>query len=660
MNGLVRDGRFLETVLAFGLLLALALALAVGCASTSSPAPPAAAEGAAPGPAAAPGAPSAAASAAAPPAALVVPAAPTAGEPQGVPLASAVRRVTVYSDRALVTREATARTSAEATVYAFAHLPGWVDDGSVRVSTSAGRILDVRVERSFLAAAHDEAYRKAEAEVRALEGQLGELDDELVVLAAQAQQVGAIQAFSLDKLHKDVVVRDVGVGTYGSVLEFISKSLRDTARARRTVGVQRAALAPQLDAARRQVADLEGLRHLEETTVYVTLQGTGGPGESRLSLSYLLPGATWEAVHDVRVAEPAAGTVEVTSFAVVTQVSGEDWDGAELTFSTQSSSSAVRIPELEALTLGGPQAATHILERRSASFSRAEAAFEGQNRLWNEQVQKRAVGHAVEQQYQTNFEYLRTVQSKTVQLFQSLQQRGTTAQFRALSPASVRADGRTVRVPIGRADLAATQAIVAAPEQSLNAARTLQMRNDGGQPLLPGNVALYQGGAFLGMTSLEFVAAGEQFSLFLSVADQLKLSRTLDRKRSAIVRKERTQMQLAFLVKAENLSAEPISLVLADRVPVSEERDIVVSAVKVTPDARPDSKGIVRWELTLAPGEARDFEVRYQLEYPPTLVLDLRRERAPYPSAAPPAPGMRAPAKARDLREDIEVMEGLL
>ncbi|MCC6558861.1 MAG: mucoidy inhibitor MuiA family protein [Polyangiaceae bacterium] len=574
---------------------------------------------------------------------------------QALALSSSIRRVTVYSDRALVTREATAKITTEPTVYAFKHLPGWVDDGSVRVSTSAGRILDVRVSRGHLARATDDSYRKAEAEARALANRMGALDDELKILDAQAKQVEDIKAFSLDKLNKDVVIANVGVGSYGSVVEFISRTLRETARARRAVQIQREELAPEIEASKRRLDDLQGLTQLEETTVFVTLQGAA-PADAALVLTYMLPGATWEPMHELRVAEKDPTSVEVTSFAVVTQASGEDWNHAELTFSTQSSTAAVRIPELEALTLGDTRAATQILERQSASFSRAEAAFKGQNRLWNKRLQTSALGSSFEEVYKTNYEYLQVVQSKTVQIFQSLQQRGTTAQFKAMSSANVRADGRSVRVPIGRAQLKAKQAIVAAPEQSLNAARTLDMLNESGQPLLPGNVALYQDGAFLGMTSLDFVADGERFALFLSVADQLKLSRALDKKRSALVRKQRTQMQLAFVVTVENLSSKATSLTLADRIPVSEDREIVVSNVKVSPDAKPDTKGILRWPLTLQPKEKRRFEIQYQIEYPPTLILEMRRSHAPQPSPAA-APSSPAPRRANDVKQDIEQLE---
>lgn len=617
--------------------------LAIGCAATPSSARR-------------PNAGSAGVDASMPRASLV---SPGPDDPTAVALSSSIRKVTVYSDRALVTREATAKIGTGPTVYAFRQLPGWVDDSSVRVSASAGRIIDVRVGRSYLARATEQSYRDAEAEARDRANRMGALDDELKVLDAQARQVEDIKAFSLDKLNKDVVAGNVGVRTYAAVVEFIAKTLRETARARRAVQSEREKLAPELEAGKRRLDELRGLTQLEETKVFVTVQGAA-PADGRLVLSYMLPGATWETLHELRAADSDPTSVDITSLAVVTQASGEDWDNAELTFSTRSSTAAVRIPELEALTLGDTRAATQSIERQSASFRRAEAAFKGQNRLWNKRVQSTDLTSNFEEVYQTNFDSLQVTQSKTVQIFQSLQQRGTTAQFKATSTTKVRADGRSVRVPIGRVHLKAKQAVVAAPEQSLNAAQTLEMLNESGQPLLPGNVALYQAGAFLGMTNLDFVADGEPFAVFLSVADQLKLSRALDKKHSALVRKQRTQMQLAFIVTVENLSSKATTLKLADRVPVSEDKDIVISGVKISPDAKPDSKGILRWPLTLQPKEKRKFEIQYQIEYPPTLVLEMKRQKAAEaspPAARPGSPAPAAPSRAYDLKKDIEQLE---
>jgi hypothetical protein len=92
----------------------------------------------------------------------------TVDDPNAVPVASAIRKVTVYSDRALVSRQGAVKLTAAPTVYAFRQLPGWVDEGSVRAATSAGRILDVRVVRGYLARATEPRFVKAEADARQL------------------------------------------------------------------------------------------------------------------------------------------------------------------------------------------------------------------------------------------------------------------------------------------------------------------------------------------------------------------------------------------------------------------------------------------------------------------------------------------------------------
>jgi hypothetical protein len=575
-------------------------------------------------------------------------------------LRSKVTRVTVYSDRARVSRQATAEVTSEPTVFAFRSLPGWVDDGSVQVSATAGRIVDVRVDRRFLAKATDASWQKIEAEHKLLANKLAALRDELAVLDAQKQQIEAIKAFSLAKITQDTVIGDVDVKSYDDVVMFISDSLRKTAKARRAVQERLDELNPEHEASVRRLEDAKGLMNLEETTVLVTLQATTStpttPTPATVELTYMLPGVTWEPMHELRASTSDAKTVEVVSFAAVTQTSGEDWGGAELSFSTQSTTQSVRIPELEALTLGDTHSATRILTSQVSSFTRAQAAFAGQSQLWNK-VHHGGSGSSAErartnfeQVYKSNIEYLQVVQGRTVSLFESLEKRGTTAHFQAQKAQSVRGDGHPVRLLIGRSVLGSTQQTVAAPEQSLNAAHTLAMTNSTAQPFLPGKVARYQDGTFLGMTDIDFIAKGERFSLFLSVADHLKLSRQLDRKLSTLVRKTRNQMQVVFVVTVENLSSEETTFTLADRVPVSENKDIHIDKVSVTPAVKPDSQGLLHWDLTLKPGAKREFRIGYQVDYPAELVLETNRRRAKM--AAPsdpdsPYPDSPAPAKSR-------------
>jgi len=581
--------------------------------------------------------------------------------PAGAPaeaLLSKVTAVTVYSDRAQITRQASTDVSTESKVFAFHGLPGWVDDASVRVSASAGRIVDVRVDRTFLAKSEDPAHRKAEAHHKTLTRKLAMLSDEIAVLDAQTKQIEAIKAFSAEKIREDTYIGDISVESYGDVLHFIGDSLRSTAKARREVQQQLDDLVPEVQASDRTLADMSSLEQLEQTTVLVTLQSTDAV-PSTLELTYMMPGATWEPAHELRASTSDPETVEVLSFAVVTQTSGEDWTGAELSFSTQSATEAMRIPELDALVLGDTHTTTRVLESKQSSFTRAQRAFEGQNQLWNKVHHARSTSAVdrFEEVYQSNLEYLQVVQSKIVQLFDSLGDRGTTAHFKAIAAPSVRGDGHPVRMRIGGSTLASHHKLVAVPEQSLNAARSLELLNSSGQSLLPGKVALYQDGAFLGVTELDFIAEGETFPVFLSVADHIKLSRRLDQKQSTLSRGKRNKMQVRFIVTVENLSSEETAFTLADRIPVSENREITVDHVRITDGIKPDRQGLLHWDVKLGPKERRELQVSYQVEYPALLVLEAQRRREMEPAASHASPATR---KAKMIDEELLDLESQL
>jgi len=529
------------------------------------------------------------------------------------PLTSKISAVTVYADRARVTRVAPVDVRAEATRFAFAQLPGWIDEGSIRVSllpVEVGRVLDVQVRRTYLARASGADIQKADADVRDIADQLAAVEDEKGVLEAQTKQVDAIRMFSLEKLPKDVATREIKPEEYGASVKFIASSLREISQGKRELEKKRRDLEPELEARKRKLNDLRERAQLEQCTVIITLQGTAQAGT--LSLSYMLPGATWEPVHELR-ASTDAKTVNLASFAVVMQTTGEDWIDATLSLSTQSSTETMKIPELEALLVGGRRL-PKMLAGRGGTFEEANRNWMGQNGAWFDM-------HNPDSSSQSGYRINQAAQldnaKRIEQVFETLQQRGTTAHFPALGPQIIRSDGRPSRVPIGNTELAAQHRIVAAPEMSLNAANLVDLSNTTQQPLLPGRISLFVGGAFLGLTEMEFVAPGESFALYLGAADQVKLSRILDKKRSTLTRGgAKTRMQVSFLVDVENLSGKSFGVQLADRVPVSETDEIRVSGVKIVPEGKPDAKGLLHWDLNLTAKESKQFRIEYALEYP--------------------------------------------
>jgi uncharacterized protein (TIGR02231 family) len=569
---------------------------------------------------------------------------------------SAVTAVTVYPDRARVTRTAKPTVEAGVSRLAFAKLPGWIDEGSVRVAVTpptAAELLDVQILRTYLARPDDEEIRKAEASVLELSDQAAAIEDRKQVLEAQARHVESIRLFSLEKLPKDAAAREVKVEEYGGVVAFVANAMSKLAEARRELERQRRALAPEQAARERRLEELRQRAQLEQCTVVLTLKAAQA-GPATLALAYLLPGATWEPMHELRANGGAASNVTLASFGVVTQTTGEDWPDAAITLSTQRSTDTGRIPELEAMPLSGANAVARAVKSGGDSFLNAVSSFEGQVTLWN----RYANPAAQQREFDDNRRTQEDVKARVAEIFRVLQlQRGTTTHFAALATQTVRTDGRPVRLPIGRERLAAQTRIVAAPAASLNAARVAELTNTGSQPLLPGRTLLYQEGAFLGATELDFVAQGETFAAYLGVADSIKLSRALDRQHSSLsLTGRRTRAQAAYKIVVENLSDKETAVELGDRVPISETDDVRVSGIRLTPSVRPDNKGLVKWDVRLAAKQSQEFRVEYTIEYPTQWP---RTPPQPVPSVigGVPAP---ADASVEPLREQIQAIEAAL
>lgn len=579
----------------------------------------------------------------------------TAADPvEGTPVASKITAVTVYADRAQVTR--TAEKVQLGGRLAFAKLPGWLDEGSVRVSINpagAGEVTDVQIFKTFLARPEDADLRKAADAVQELADQVAALDNEGRVLDAQERQIEAIRAFSLDKWPKDAAAREVKPEEYGGLIRFIGESRREINTARFALEKQRRDLQPELDARNRRLAELRQRAQLEQRTVVVSTSAAA-PATATVTLTYMLPGTTWEPLHELR-ASPDDTAITLASSAVVSQTTGEDWDGATLTFSTQRPNETARIPELEAMLVGGGRPLAHVTGAGTDSFQLALTNWSSNNSTWN--TFKNSGDIAAQVDFEDNVKQQGEIQRRVIHLFREVQQqRGTTAQFTAPAPQTVRTDGRSVRVPLATLRLTAAPRTVAAPEVSLNAVRTAELTNRGAQPLLPGKVLLYREGAFIGTTEIEFTAPGETFSVFLGMDDRLKLSRSLDKKRSSLTWSgKRKRMAVAFVITVENLSEKPAAFQLADRVPVSENEEIRVQSVKIQPDAKPDSKGLLKWDVTLAPKEKREFRLDYTLEYP----LDLPQR--PVGNEKLQIHGadrqFNAPAAPADLSEQIRGLE---
>ena len=563
-------------------------------------------------------------------------------------LTAHIEAVTVYADRAQVTRSAAIELSSDPGRYIVSQLPGWVDAESVRVALDPpgmGQVFDVAVRTDHLAQSSEQAVRQAQAAVQQVADEIAAITDEERTLTEEIQRLEMLRATSMDRTSRELAVGEVKVKSLSDTMAYITETIRGNRKQLRSLAKQRRDLQPVLQQKQLELSELETRSQLQQTSVLIEVRGSG---KGRLRVSYLTPGASWEPMGELRVTKNGTA-VGLQQFASVVQTTGEDWTGAALAFSTQSPDDVLDVPRAHGLMLDRHGAGIgEVVGRMAGSFSQAQTVYAKEN----EKV-ARGKDHwraSLDNQYQ--------VQQRAVESFAQLTKRGTTAHFAALSDRPVRSDGKPVRVPIASVDLVARPHIVAVPEVSLNAVRVAELTNGAKAPILPGRAALFNDGAFVGSSELAFAAPGESFSVFLGMDDRIKLERNLDKKTSVLRRSgKRTEMELAFVVTVENLGSEAVSVDLSERIPVAQAEEIDVSDVETPRKVKPDAKGVVRWTEVIAPRSKVSFRVSYTLEYPSDFVsrrkiMDQQDRRAP--AASPAAP------KQRQLYEQIDMLEHAL
>jgi len=274
---------------------------------------------------------------------------------------SPVSSVTVYADRAHVTRLAkvTASGGASGTRIELPTLPQGVDPTSIRVELEPSRGDDVAVQRVELAYVDASEAKLPTQEAEKLLSELESLDDQLATLRAE-QTAYAAQLRLLGRLLPSA--NGLGQGSapglappaklnpsgWGAVLswtaqlhEKVSEKSRELTEKQRVLQLKRQTL---LEKGQK----LGGLLRRGGYRVTATLSGTG---TAQLALSYQVSGARWRPAYDIQLL-PSQNKVELSLAGLVSQETGEDWNDAKLTLSTAVPATATQLPKLLTWKLG--------------------------------------------------------------------------------------------------------------------------------------------------------------------------------------------------------------------------------------------------------------------------------------------------------------------
>ena len=538
---------------------------------------------------------------------------------------SRISAVTVYADRAVVTRTATIAVPAAGPLeIVFANLPASLVEQSLQVSgrgTAQTTILDVTARATYLDFTPNERVKALEDELRGLQKQRRGLDDRGKLLDEQKASLGRAEAALTSPSNKDAArptLEDL-TKLLGFLGEQRTKLVADAA----ALDDQREALQAKIDAAQQQLNELRGARGRTVKNVTVRL-AAGSPGQLDLSLSYAVPGASWAPAYDARLrAEERA--VELAYFGVVRNGTGEDWKEVALTLSTARPSLGGGAPELAAWivdvakpmpvalpTVRGLAASEQLKFGRDKS---ATLGIGGQSTYGGTTFNSVALAAAPAMQDAA-------VASAAVE------SAATSATFKIATPVTLPADNTTQKVAIATAKLAANLQFQATPKLSETAFLSAYVTNTSDYPLLAGAVNTFLDDTFVAASSLKTVMPGEKFELALGADEGIAIKRELVNRfaEDTGITSRYRRVTYEFLVTVTNNKKTAEKVVFKDAVPVSRDEKIVVKLL--TPTERDlgtkeapkeisrEDDGKLVWRLNLKPGEKRELPLKFSVEYP--------------------------------------------
>jgi uncharacterized protein (TIGR02231 family) len=176
---------------------------------------------------------------------------------------------------------------------------------------------------------------------------------------------------------------------------------------------------------------------------------------------------------------------------------------------------------------------------------------------------------------------------------------------------------------ISTATLAPEIAVRSAPVVDPTAFLEANFKESEDAPLLPGQVAIYRDGVYVGRGRMPAASKDETVRLGFGADDKVKIERSVVKRNEGsaglIVTTSKTD-ERSFKTSVRNGHDFPIRVAVQDQLPVSENEDIQVEMLpSTTPPTTAnvrDKRGVLEWAFEAKPGEVKDISFAWRVRWP--------------------------------------------
>jgi uncharacterized protein (TIGR02231 family) len=327
--------------------------------------------------------------------------------------------------------------------------------------------------------------------------------------------------------------------------------------------------------------------------------------KATLRVTYAVRNARWVPRYDTRLdtgTKDRKPALELVRRAEITQTTGEDWSNVALAVSTVRIARGGNAPDLTSLIVQYPQVAPvsdlkdgPVLRRQMQGLASAVAPAPAGEVLKKEADEQQAAAE---------------VGSFHVT-------------FRIPGRASLGANEGAKSLRISTATFAPEITIRSAPVLDPTAFLEASFKQSEDAPLLPGQVAIYRDGVYVGRGRMPAASKDETVRLGFGADDKVKIERSVVKRNEGsaglIVTTSKTD-ERSFKTSVRNGHDFPIRVAVQDQLPVSENEDIQVEMLpSTTPPTTTnvrDKRGVLEWVFEAKPGEVKDISFAWRVRWP--------------------------------------------
>ncbi len=505
---------------------------------------------------------------------------------------SKITDVTVFLNRAQVTRQVKAQLNAGKTNLIVGGLTSLLDPQSIQVNGKGNYIiLSTSHQQNYLTELNmPKVLKSLKDSVELMQKQVQLEQSQKEILNKEEQMLMSNQKIGGVNQNLTVAELKAMADFYRSRLtEIVSTRMKEDDKIKRL---------NELVVKLQHQINSQNEMYQRNTSEIVISLSADAPANAEFEISYVVGNSGWVPQYDIRAINMKS-PLQLSYKANVFQSTGEEWKNVKLKLSTANPNESGLKPELVAWYLDFYQ--MNDIERK------LQGRVAGVQ-IKNAPMAMKKVDVEEDKEFSpatTSAEYVSTIQTSL------------NTEFDISLPYTVSSANKPTLVDIRNYELKADYNYSAAPKLDKDAFLLAKATGWEELSLLPGEANIFFEGTFTGKSSIDPNSIKDTLSLSLGRDKRIVVKREKQKELSSRKFIGTNQKEsYAWEISIRNTKTEAIKISLEDQIPVSQNSQIEVMAVDIAGAKYNKDTGKLSWDLNLQPNETKKIVFRYEVKYP--------------------------------------------